>query len=104
MQRQLEGQSYIDYLRKLAPKEQSVLKFIVVSYINNGKQAIPVREVTKGLSLSASRTSQLITALEQYEVIETQIQRHRGNFRVIEPDQDLVRKVENKELELPGQI
>jgi hypothetical protein len=63
---------------------------------------IPVRDVSKELDLSASRTSQIVTALEQYEEITTEMNRKLGSFRVITPDPQLVEKVTKKELTLPA--
>lgn len=97
----LEEQTYMDYLNKLAPKEREVLSFIVGKFIEKG-ESIPVRDVSKELGLSPSRTSQLITALEQYEIITTEMNRKLGSFRVITPDPQLVEKVAKKELTLPA--
>ena len=100
MKSTLEEQTYVDYLNKLAPKERQVLNFIVEEYVRTRKP-VPVRDISKALKLSPSRTSQLITGLEQYDIISTQVNREHGNFRVIEPDSDLVEKVAKKELTLP---
>jgi Cdc6-like AAA superfamily ATPase len=81
MKRTLEEQTYLDYLNKLAPKEHQVLNFIVQEFVRR-REPIPVRDVSKALKLSPSRTSQLITGLEQYDIIATVIHRERGNFRV----------------------
>jgi len=96
MKSTLEEQTYMDYLNKLAPKEREVLNFIVTEYAKR-REPIPVREVSKALKLSPSRTSQLITGLEQYEIITTEVQRKHGNFRVIEPDSDLVERLAKKQ-------
>ena len=96
----MEEQTYMDYLNKLAPKERQVLNFIVEEYGRKGT-AVPVREVSKALKLSPSRTSQLITGLEQYDIISTEVHREHGNFRVIEPDKELVEKVMSKQILLP---
>lgn len=101
MKHMLEEQTYTDYLNKLAPKERQVLDFIVNQH-SKTKEPIPVREVSKALNLSASRTSQLITALEQYEIISTQMERKHGNYRVIEPDSELIERSTKKQLTLPG--
>jgi predicted transcriptional regulator len=77
------------------------LSYIVGKFIEKS-QPIPVRDVTKELGLSASRTSQLITALEQYEIITTEMNRKLGSFRVITPDPQLVEKVAKKEITLPS--
>lgn len=91
MRRELESQTYLDYLNKLAPKERQVLNFIVDEFTKT-KKPIPVRDVSAALRLSPSRTSQLITGLELYEIISTQIIRGgtMGNHRVVEPERGLV--------------
>lgn len=91
----MEEQTYRDYLAKLAPKERQVLNFIITEFINH-KEAIPVRDVSKSLGLSPSRASQIITALEQYDIITTEMQRNHGSFRAVEPDKELVDKVAKK--------
>jgi Cdc6-like AAA superfamily ATPase len=100
LRRTMEEQTYMDYLNKLAPKERQVLNFIVEEYARR-KSPVPVREVSKALKLSPSRTSQLITGLEQYDIISTELHREHGNFRVIEPDRELVEKVITKQIALP---
>lgn len=100
LRRTMEEQTYMDYLNKLAPKERQVLNFIVEEYVRRGTP-VPVREVSKALKLSPSRTSQLVTGLEQYDIISTEMQREHGNFRVIEPDRELVEKVTTKQIVLP---
>jgi len=100
LRRTMEEQTYMDYLNKLAPKERQVLNFIVEEYARK-RTAVPVREVSKALQLSPSRTSQLITGLEQYDIISTEVHREHGNYRVIEPDRELVEKVLAKQITLP---
>jgi Cdc6-like AAA superfamily ATPase len=102
LKRMMEEQTYMDYLNKLAPKERQVLDFIVQEY-GRTKQPIPVRDVSRALKLSPSRTSQLITGLEQYEIISTQVNRKRGNFREIEPDSELVEKMAKKQAVLASE-
>jgi Cdc6-like AAA superfamily ATPase len=99
MAKSLEEQTFADYLNKLAPKEKQVLDYIIAEYVKR-REPIPVRDVSKALNLSPSRTSQLVTGLEQYEIISTELHREHGNFRVIEPDQTLVEKVAKKQATL----
>lgn len=99
MKRMLEEQTYADYLNKLAPKERQVLNFIIQEFVRR-HEPIPVRDISKALKLSPSRTSQLITGLEQYDIISTELRREHGNFRVIEPDAELVDKVAKGQLVL----
>jgi DNA-binding MarR family transcriptional regulator len=99
MAKSLEEQTFADYLNKLAPKEKQVLDYIMAEYVKR-REPIPVRDVSKALNLSPSRTSQLVTGLEQYEIISTELHREHGNFRVIEPDQTLVEKVAKKQATL----
>jgi len=95
--RALEEQTYVDYVRKLAPREKEVLEFIINEF-KKTKEPIPIREVTKGVMLSPSRTSQLVSILEQYGVIATkQVYTKDGNFRIIEPDRELVGIAERKQ-------
>ena len=96
LQKIIEEQTYLDYISKLAPKERQVLGYIVRRYSKN-KGAIPVRDITKELGLSPSRTAQLVTGLEQYEVITTRMERapSGGAYRVIELDQALADKVQS---------
>ena len=95
----MEEQTTMDYLSKLAPKERQVLTFIADESVKR-KIPIPVRDVTKALKLSPSRTSQLITSLEQYGIITTELYRKHGNFRVIELDKDLAGKIASKQVTL----
>jgi DNA-binding MarR family transcriptional regulator len=99
MAKSLEEQTFSDYLNKLAPKEKQILDYIIAEYIKR-KEPIPVRDVSKTLNLSPSRTSQLVTGLEQYEIISTELHKEHGNFRVIEPDAALVEKVAKKQATL----
>ena len=94
LQKIMEEQTYLDYVSKLAPKERRVLGYIVKRYAKD-KKPIPVRDITKEFSMSPSRTAQLVTGLEQYEVIQTRMERAAsgGSFRVIELDEVLADKV-----------
>jgi len=93
MRRMLEEQTYMDYLNKLAPKERKALDFITEEYVRR-KEPIPVREISRALGLSPSRTSQLITSLEQYEIITAKWIHGgaMGNYRVVEPERGLVNR------------
>ena len=100
LQRIMEEQTYLDYVSKLAPKERQVLTYIIERYTKERK-GIPVRDITKDMRLSPSRTSQLVTGLEQYEVIQTRMEHAGGgNYRVIELDETLADKVANGEINL----
>ncbi|MEM3416072.1 MAG: hypothetical protein QW719_01885, partial [Candidatus Micrarchaeaceae archaeon] len=100
LQRIMEEQTYLDYVSKLAPKERQVLTYIIERYTKDRK-GIPVRDITKDMRLSPSRTSQLVTGLEQYEVIQTRMEHAGGgNYRVIELDETLADKVANGEINL----
>lgn len=103
MWRMLENQTDMDFLNKLTPRERQVLNFIVEEFVRR-KELIPVRDVTKALGLSPSRTSQLITGLELYEVISTQVIHGgtMGNYRAVEPEKGLVDRAERGELHLLG--
>ena len=70
-------------MAKLVPKERQVLTYIIEKYMKERK-GIPVRDITRDIWLSPSRTSQLVTGLEQYEVIQTQMEHAEGgNYHVI---------------------
>ncbi|MEM3859922.1 MAG: hypothetical protein QW478_11065, partial [Candidatus Micrarchaeaceae archaeon] len=100
LQRIMEEQTYLDYVSKLAPKERQVLTYIIERYTKERK-GIPVRDITRDMHLSPSRTSQLVTGLEQYEVIQTRMEHAGGgNYRVIELDETLADKVANGEINL----
>ena len=97
----IEEQAYRDYIGRLPPKERLALEFILRQY-KVTKTPIPIREITKNLRLSPSRTSQLVTSLEQYDIITTQVQYSKdgGKFRTIQPDEWLVERVAKGEIEL----
>jgi Cdc6-like AAA superfamily ATPase len=101
LHRTIEEQTYRDYIGRLAPKERLALEYILRQY-NATKTPIPIREITKNLRLSPSRTSQLVTSLEQYDIITTQIQysKEGGKFRTIQPDDWLVERVAKGEIEV----
>ena len=101
LQHVMEEQTYLDYVSKLAPKERQVLAYIIQRYPKDRK-GIPVRDITRDLRLSPSRTSQLVTGLEQYEVIQTRTERPQGggNFRVIELDETLADKAARGEIDV----
>lgn len=103
LRRMLDGQTYLDYLNKLAPKERQVLNLIVAEFTKR-KVPIPVRDITNMLGLSPSRTSQLVTGLEQYDVVSVRFihKGSMGNYRVVEPEKGLVDRVEKGELVLPN--
>jgi len=101
LQRIMEEQTFLDYISKLAPKERQVFSYLLQRYVHERKP-IPVRDISKDLHLSPSRTSQLVTGLEQYEVIQTRTEKGRegGNFRVIELDESLVEKAQKGEIDI----
>ena len=101
LQSTIEEQAYRDYIGRLAPKERLALEYILRQY-NSTKKPIPVREITRELRLSPSRTSQLVTSLEQYEIITTQVQysKEGGKYRTIQPDEWLVERVAKGEIEI----
>jgi Cdc6-like AAA superfamily ATPase len=101
LQKTIEEQAYRDYIGRLPPKERLTLEFILRQY-NIKKTPIPIREITKNLRLSPSRTSQLVTSLEQYDIITTQVQYSKdgGKFRTIQPDEWLVERVAKGEIDL----
>ena len=77
------------------------MEYILRQY-NSTKRPIRVREITRELRLSPSRTSQLVTSLEQYEIITTQVQysKEGGKYRTIQPDEWLVERVGKGEIEI----
>ncbi len=100
LQHIMEEQTYLDYVSKLAPKERQVLGYIIQRYAKD-RRGIPVRDITKDLRLSPSRTSQLVTGLEQYEVIQTRTEHQGGgNYRVIELDETLADKAAKGEIDI----
>jgi Cdc6-like AAA superfamily ATPase len=100
LQHIMEEQTYLDYVSKLAPKERQVLGYIIQRYAKSRK-GIPVRDITRDLRLSPSRTSQLVTGLEQYEVIQTRTEHEGGgNYRVIELDETLAEKAARGEIDV----
>lgn len=100
LQHIMEEQTYLDYVAKLAPKERQVLTYIIERYMKERK-GIPVRDITRDMRLSPSRTSQLVTGLEQYEVIQTRMEHAGGgNYRVIELDETLADKAAKGEINL----
>lgn len=100
LQRIMEEQTYLDYISKLAPKERQVLGYIIKRYVRD-KSAIPIRDITRELKLSPSRTAQLVTGLEGYEVIQTRMERAAsgGSYRVIELDETLADKAAKGEVD-----
>ena len=100
LQHIMEEQTYLDYVSKLAPKERQVLGYIIQRYAKD-RRGIPVRDITRDLRLSPSRTSQLVTGLEQYEVIQTRTEHQGGgNYRVIELDETLADKAAKGEIDI----
>jgi len=99
LQKIIEEQTFLDYISKLAPKERQVFGYLLQRYVHE-KKPIPVRDISKDLHLSPSRTAQIVTGLEQYEVIQTTMERGRGNFRVIELDESLVEKAQKGEIDI----
>jgi Cdc6-like AAA superfamily ATPase len=101
LQSTIEEQAYRDYIGRLAPKERVALEYILRQY-NTTKMPIPIREITKNLRLSPSRASQLVTSLEQYDIITTQVQysKEGGKYRTIQPDEWLVERVAKGEVEI----
>ena len=99
LQHIMEEQTYLDYVSKLAPKERQVLSYIIQRYAKS-RRGIPIRDITRDLRLSPSRTSQLVTGLEQYEVIQTRTEHQGGgNYRVIELDETLADKAAKGEID-----
>ena len=94
MQKTIEEQAYRDYIGRLVSKGKTGFKYIL-RQDNATKTPIPIRGITKNLRLSPSRTSQLVTSLEQYDIITTQVQYSKdgGKFRTIQPDEWLVERV-----------
>jgi Cdc6-like AAA superfamily ATPase len=101
LQKTIEEQAYRDYIGRLAPKERMALEYILRQY-NATKTPIPIREITKNLRLSPSRASQLVTSLEQYDIITTQIQysKEGGKYRTIQPDEWLAERVAKGDVEV----
>jgi len=101
LQKIMEEQTFLDYISKLAPKERQVFGYLLQRYVHE-KKSIPVRDISRDLHLSPSRTSQLVTGLEQYEVIQTRTEKGRdgGNYRVIALDESLVEKAQKGEIDI----
>jgi len=101
LQKIIEEQTFLDYISKLAPKERQVFSYLLQRYVHERK-SIPVRDISRDLHLSPSRTSQLVTGLEQYEVIQTRTEKGRdgGNYRVIALDESLVEKAQKGEIDI----
>jgi len=101
LQKIMEEQTFLDYISKLAPKERQVFGYLIQRYMHE-KRPIPIRDISRDLHISPSRTSQIVTGLEQYEVIETTTEKGRkgGNYRVIALEESLVEKAEKGEIDL----
>jgi len=99
LQKIMEEQTFLDYISKLAPKERQVFSYLIQRYLKE-RRPIPVRDISRDMHLSPSRTAQIVTGLEQYEVIQTTMERGRGNYRVIELDESLVEKAQKGEIDI----
>ncbi len=96
---EINKQSYSDYIAKMSEPEQRIMLFLVERY-KKSKESIAIREVSEALRLEASRSSHLVTRLENAKLIDTILERtgRGGNFRKINLKPDVALAAERGQI------